>query len=89
MLDVEDYEGELKDLRRFVRESDHESRLMEIELRATKHALWMARDLRALTEAAYWVRCGNNFEQSGTYHILAKKWNLVYRKCREKAKEFQ
>ena len=59
------------------------------EMRKILHALWMARALRALTEAAYWVRCGNNFEQSGTYHILAKKWNLVYRKCREKAKELQ
>ena len=59
------------------------------EMRKILHALWMARALRALTEAAYWVRCGNNFEQSGTYHILAKKWNLVYRKCREKAEEFE
>lgn len=92
MLDEEVYEGELKDLRRFIRESDHESRLMEIELRKTKHALWMAMALRALTEAAFWARCGNDFDQSDIkhqYHILAEKWNWAARKCLQKAKEFE
>lgn len=93
MLDVEDYEGELKDLRRFIRESDHESRLMEIELRKTKHALWMARALRA-GEKADRIWEANNLHSlsyldgSLTYPIFVK-WQWAERKCLAKAKEFE
>lgn len=103
MLDKEVYEGELKDLRRFVRESDHESRLMEIELRKTKRSLWLMRaknaDLMSCKEFYSEYKREHpyslwNAARSGySYGTSFTNWSLwfqsISRICREKAREFK
>lgn len=55
------------------------------EYRATKHALWMARVLRAHTEKLFYFNLGMN--------TISEKWAWAERKCIdkciEKAKEFE
>lgn len=95
-FDKDEYIAKLeKEVARLIRNADlhviNHKKMYE-ELRAIKHARWVDKALRALTEAAFWARCGNDFDQSDIkhqYHILAEKWNWAARKCLAKSKEFE
>lgn len=66
-------------------------RLMKKELRATKHALWMARALRAEEKArCIWARyeVWLAFPHKKTLSQY-DKWKWVERQCRKKAKEYR
>lgn len=68
-----------KEVARFIRNADihviNHQKMYE-ELRATKHALWMARSLRAE-------------EHTFIYSPRREKWQWVERKCLQKAKDFE
>lgn len=69
--------------------------LKDEEIRKTKHALWLARALRAKSEAGQhlWFRAvaysQGNKEAEMWHDSLYRKWNLAERKCRQKAKEYE
>lgn len=62
------------------------------ELRATKHALWMARAMRAKEKIA-WFKLWNCSISTMNPEDGARKeyecWQWVERKCLEKAKEYE
>ncbi|VDK40364.1 unnamed protein product [Cylicostephanus goldi] len=64
-------------------------RQMKEELRATKHALWMARALRANAVCEYYSILAHFNNLFSEEERLWLKWSWVYRKCREKAEEFK
>lgn len=63
------------------------------ELRATKHALWMARTERAAVEKFHWhYRYDDDNDKGYTKKyrwLMVEKWCWVERKCLQKAKEFE
>lgn len=103
MCDKEAYEGELKDLRRWVRESNHESTLMERELRATKHTLWMTRakyaDLMSCKEFyneykrehphSRWNFVCMGFSYATSFTNWSRWFQHISRTCLQNAKEFE
>lgn len=90
-FDKDEYIAKLeKEVARFIRNADlhvinHQK--MYAELRATKHALWMARTERAFAERRRYCAMAafNNIENDA----LRIKWFEIQWKCREKAKEFE
>lgn len=87
-----------KEVARFIRNADihviNHQKMYE-ELRATKHALWMARALRAKAKVGKyvgeWCLAHRDYESKmETYWDNQQdKWRWVERKCLDKAKEFE
>ena len=75
-----------------------------VELRATKHALWMARAEAARKEISWWIDDNesyptymtcvlNDINLNSGKTMLPQEWIYlwmeIHRKCRQKAKEFE
>lgn len=68
-------------------------RQMKEELRATKHALWMARAYNGFNTTYNLISYHNYMIEHPNTKITARRWyhcwEMVERKCREKAKEYE